>query len=97
MSATQLRRCLKPKYQERVDLTISKPFVLKRIWDWDSEKETWKEDEIARSKSLNGIKAFCRLNKIPNGTGEYRIEKEWIEEFIEGWYPSFDEELVEEL
>ena len=87
---------LKPEAQKRVDLVQAKPFVLSRIWDWDSEKDTWKEEVIARSKTLNGIKAFCRLNKIPTRTGEYRIEKETVE-FIDGWYPTYDTEFIEEL
>lgn len=73
-----------------------KPFVLTRFWDWDSEADTWKEAEIARGKTLKGLKAFCRLNKIPTGTGEYRIERETVE-LVEGWYPTYDTEIIEEL
>ncbi len=75
---------------------MAKPYILTRVWDWDSENDTWKEAELARSKTLAGIRAYCRLHKVPKRTGEYRIEKETVE-LIDGWYPTYDSELIEEL
>lgn len=87
---------LKPEYQAQVDLVQARPFVLRRVWNWDSEKDTWDEAEIARSKTKAGIKAYVRLHKIPSRTGEYRIEQDSVE-FTDGWFPHFDSELIEEL
>lgn len=95
ITKVQTKKILKPEYQQRVDIVTAKPYKLERVWDWDSEKDTWKEDTICRSSSINGIKSFARLNNIPKGTGEYRIIHETIE-FFDGFYPSYEEELIEE-
>ena len=101
MSAIQLTRCLKPQYQEQVDLVQAKPFKLVK-WNLKERKNDWDdlefdvEEVIARSKSVNGIRAYARLHKL-DPSFNYTIYKETIEEFIEGWCPSYSEESVEDL
>jgi protease II len=96
MSATQLIRNLKPKYQARVDEVNEKPYYLHR-WSMGEDGE-YETEIIARSKTVAGIKSFFRLHKLnQDKEHNYAIYREFIEEFIEGWYPSYNEEFIEEL
>lgn len=101
MSTIQLFKRLKPEYQERVDLVQAKPYKLVK-WNFkerenlDDELEFDVEEDVARSATLRGIKAYVRLHKL-DPAFNYVIKREFIEEFIEGWYPSYDEETIEEI